>query len=333
MTSRCTWLTRMFVWCITLPLLTLAAPWAACPSAAAGAAGSPIEQAQRQYDSAKFSEAVTTLREALSTGQVTGNDVVPARALMARALVKTGDRVEAKQAFLAVLRLDPAYRPDAVVVPPDEMEVFHLALKEVTAEQIQAGRRVPASIMFFYGTGSGDNEDFGEAIESEGGPSKMDNKPMFGGAVRFPIQPRWSLDLELMRLRATARDENDVEYEASSIPLVFNVVYAAMTSGKFRVNVFAGGGPMMSAKELAKIDFGGVKLTVFDEKTGAYLHGGLEGEWLPLRRLALTGRVLGRSATTKGFFDKTPTDYFLHDRKLEFSGFAASVGLRAYVGY
>jgi len=40
-----------------------------------------------------------------------------------------------------------------MTVPPDEMEVFNLALKEINAEQIEAGQRIPASLSFFYGTG------------------------------------------------------------------------------------------------------------------------------------------------------------------------------------
>jgi hypothetical protein len=34
--------------------------------------------------------------------------------------VKTGNRVEAKEAFKFVLRQEPGWRPDATTVPPDE---------------------------------------------------------------------------------------------------------------------------------------------------------------------------------------------------------------------
>ncbi|HTR96728.1 MAG TPA: tetratricopeptide repeat protein [Candidatus Acidoferrales bacterium] len=297
------------------------------------AANPAIDKAQNLYDTAKFADAVTSLRAALDSGQITGNDVVTARALLARCLVKSGQRLEAKQAFKTVLRLDPAYTPDAVMVPPDEMDVFKLAQREVTQEQIAAGQRIPASLAFFYGVGSGDNSDLGKAIHQQGGPSKMDNQPMFGGSVRFPVRHELSLDIELSRLRATARDSNGVQYEASAIPLIASLVYPLHSTSTVRLNVFVGGGPMMSTKAFAKVDLFGTKLTIFDEKTGFYLHGGLEGEWLPTPKFAVTARVLGRSASESGFFGDTPSDYFLHGRKVDFTGYGASIGLRAYIGY
>jgi hypothetical protein len=314
-------------------------------AAAATAEGTPIEQAQRLYDGAKFSDAVTLLRSALGSGQVTGNDVVPARALMARSLVKTGNRLEAKQQFLAVLRLDPAYRPDAVVVPPDEVDVFNLALKEVTAEQIQAGQRVPASIALFYGTGSGDNKNLGEVVKAGGGSDKFDSKPEFGGSVRFPLKPRISLDVEISRLRATDHDDGTylsgrtLTYEASAIPLVVSLFYNLMPRPKYHVSAFIGAGSLMASQILLRVPVSASATeNIGDQKQGSIFQGGLEGEYMVGSKFSVSGRVLGRSASAKDFFHGDNFTLYssnvkLDDRKVDFGGFGATVALRAYIGY
>jgi hypothetical protein len=318
----------------------------AAAAATAAAAGSPIDQAQKLYDAAKFTEAVTTLRSALATGQVTGSNVVAARALLARALVKTGDRLEARQAFQTVLRMDPAYRPDAVVVPPDEMDVFNLALQAVTAEQIEAGKRIPASLGFFYGTGSGSNKDLGKVVAGGGGPDHLSSKPEFGVAVRFPLRPKLSLDLEIMRLRATAADTGSsfyrkTTYEVTSIPLVVNLYYTLLSGSKTRLSAFVGGGPMAASRMAFTLDQRTTPELVFtlgDERVGTYLNAGGEGEYLLSPRLSVTGRALVRGASAKDFFKKFNVDLYdngvtVQNRKLDFGGFAAFIGLRAYIGY
>ncbi len=304
-------------------------------------AGTPIERGQRLYDDAKFTEAVALLRGALSSGQVTGNDVVTARALMARCLVKAGSRIEAKQAFETVLRMDPAWRPDAVVVPPDEMDVFRLALDVVTREQIEAGQRIPASVGFWYGTGAGDNKSLGEIQHFLGGADALDAQAEFGGSVRFPLRPRLSLDLELARFRATGHDStqapNTIDFEAAAMPMVVSVYWAAMSGSHQRVNLFVGGGPLLAATNSIDLPFFTFRIKIADQKTGMYMHGGVEGEWLVHSKLAVTGRALYRSATaTKLYHDSTLELYgtkAIKDRKVDFSGFGASLGLRAYIGY
>lgn len=310
-------------------------------TAASAAATSPIEQARKLYDAAKFQEAIDGLRSALAAGEVTGNSVIEARALMARCLVKTGNRLDAKQAFATVLRMDPAYRPDAVVVPPDEMDVFRLALAAVTTEQIEAGKRVPASIGFFYGTGSGDNRSLGEIQHFLGGSDKLDTKPEFGGSVRFPLRPRWSLDLELARFRATGEDStqapNTIDFEASAIPMVASVYWAALTGPHHRVNLFVGGGPLLTATNSIDLPFFTFRIKIADQKTGMYMHGGAEGEWLVHPKLAVSGRALYRSATANKLYHDSTLELYgtkaIKDRKVDFSGFGAYVGLRAYIGY
>jgi len=318
------------------PALRAPAAWAAAPA---------VDEAQHLYDTAKFSEAVAKLRDALNSGQVTGSDVIAARALLARCLVKAGNRLEAKQAFKTVLRADPAWRPDAVMVPPDEMDVFNLALKEINAEQIEAGQRVPASLCFFFGAGSGSNKELGEFVKLGGGDDKFNSKTEFGGSVRFPLKPRLSLDIELARFRATDDDTagafstKAVQYEATAIPLLVNLYWTALPRQHWRGNVFAGLGPLMAARVAFKIPGSGSSvLEIADERQGFIFQGGVEGEYLFNSRFSVSGRLLGRSATATGFFKDTKLNIynstdFLDNRKVDFSGYGAFVALRAYIGY
>lgn len=318
------------------PTLHVVAAYAAAPA---------VEDAQKLYDNAKFAEAVVKLRDALGSGQVIGSDALGARALMARCLVKAGNRLEAKQAFKTVLRSDPAWRPDAMTVPPDEMDVFNLALKEIQAEQIEAGQRIPASLSFMVGMGSGKNEDFAKLAHAGGGPDKFDGKTEFGGSVRFPLKPRWSLDLELMQLSAEVSDSFVVNprygYEATATPVVLSLYWTAMTGSKHRVYLFGGAGPMLATRAAIKLKDPDAGYFVADEGVGFYLHAGAEGEWMVSERLAVMGRLLGRSASKKSLFGDT-NEFFtlysgpdgrLRNQDVSFSGFGAHVGLRAYIGY
>lgn len=314
----------------------------ACAHAQSSPSSEALAAARALYDGSRFTEAHAQLSDALASRAITGADVRAARELMARCLVRSGNRLEAKEAFKGVLRQFPGYRPDAATVPPDEQEVFRLALREVTAEQIEAGERAPASLGFSFGTGKGENTDMAEIAVAGGGSEEYDNKNQFGGSVRFPLRPRTSLEVEMQRFRATNVDgnapPNDVRYELTALPFSVSVYQAFFSGQRLRVNGFAGGGLLLTA--ISKIefgDFGGAPLTVSGQKNGTYLHGGLEGEFLVIPKLSLTGRAMLRSAKATGVLDDFTFDAYgiatLQDREIDFSGFAATVGLRAYIGY
>lgn len=334
---------RTLVWKLVLAALTLALVAAPVMRAPAAWAASPaLEEAQGLYDAANFTAAIGKIRDALASGQLAGGDAIAARALLARCLVKEGNRLEAKQAFKFVLRQQPGWRPDAATVPPDERAVFQMAQDELTAEQIEAGKRIPASLAFSFGRGSGDNEDMAEIAVPGGGAEKYDGKPQIGGSVRFPVSQRLSLELELQRLRATNVDSNpppnDTRFEVTAYPLSLSLYHATFTHRSFRVNLFGGGGLLSSA--ISKIefgDFGGSAITVSGQKNGSYFHGGLETEVLLHPRVALAGRVMGRAAKADKVLDEFDFDAYgvatLKNRSVDFSGFAATFGLRAYIGY
>jgi len=311
----------------------------------AARAQSALDEAKTLYDGAKFTQAVTILRDALATGRVAGTETLKAKEWLGRCLVKAGNRIEAKEAFKSLLRTDDGYRLDAVTVPPDEMEVFNDALKEITAEEIEAGQRVPASIGLFFGAGSGKNQEFADFVKDGGGDDAFDASPEFGGSVRFPLLPRFSLDIELSRFRATNSDSGgtfsteELEYEITAIPLLVSLYWTALPHERWRVNVFGGLGPLMATRVSFKIPGSGNSvLTISDERQGFIGQVGVEGEYLIGSRFSVSGRVLARQATASGFYENTQldlyvNDVFLDDRKASFSGIAANVALRAYIGY
>ncbi len=302
----------------------------------------PVEEARALYEQAKFGDAITLLRSALSSGQVAGANALAARELIARCLVRSGNRLEAKEAFKGLLHLNPSYRPAPGALPPDEREVFRLALDEFQSEQIEAGNRVPASISFMFGVGSGDNKDLGEVAAAGGGDDKFDVDPNFGAAVRFPIKPRWSVEIEMQRFRATNADTfpapNQTEYEITALPLSVSVYYAAMTNPKWRVNVFGGVGSMLVATSSIRFNFGSAIFSLSDQKNGFYGHAGVEGEYLVHPRFAVYGRLLGRVAKASDLYSDSEITLYSSDaaikgREVDFSGFGAHVGVRAYIGY
>lgn len=339
-----------------LTAVLLAAPFTAPPALAqpegAAATGSVLDQATALYDQSKFQEAADLLAEAIRTGRVGGDDLNRARELRARALAKAGRRIEAKEAFKSVLRSNPAYRPDPVAVPPDEMEVFNAALKEFQAEQVEAGRRVPASLGLIYGLGQAVNQDLVDLASPAGVPQADDFEasPEFGYSVRFPLSPRYSVDFSVTRLRAETEDNLDpafnehAQYTSTGTPIVATLVWNWLQQRKYRVNLMGGAGFMSSeATVLFLHDHLGrlIPVQIVGEATGPYLHGGVEGEWLLSPRFAVTATVLGRYANS-GELDWERPDFVVYqgvsdsrlgDRSVDFSGLAAHVGVRAYIGY
>lgn len=321
----------------------LGAAVAAAPQAAFAQAN-PVSQAQQQYDEGRFAEALATVESALSSGTVTGSDAIAARELLARCQAKVGDVAAARKTFLGILRQDPQYRLDEVRTPPDELAVFREALRTFESEQAVERSRVPASLSGFIGIGSGANEDFGEYVALGGGDKEFDNKPLFGISVRFPLAPKWSLDLEMTRFRATNEDTFTVSargqgsYDLSATPMVVSVVYVVHQRGKLRTSIFAGGGPMLNSYASDKFLYApGIPLKLTDTKVGSYVHGGLEGEYELHPKLALTARALFRSAKATGMFEKTEftqyTSGSIKNRDLDFSGYGLTIGLRGYIGY
>lgn len=314
---------------------------------------SPLEQARALYDEARFPDAVALLERALDTGGVTGDDVIQARAMRARCLVKLGRRLEAKEGFKAVLRIDRAFRLDPTVVPPDEMDSFRLAAQEIDSEQFEAGRRFPASIAFIAGRGQAVNQDLADLASSAGVEASDDfaEKTEFAYAVRFPLRPRLSIDFEVAWLKATASDKlpadrnSHTQYTASAMPVMVSVVKNFSTSPKHHLNAFVGAGPVICQAILEdrnSLVAGRIIPTqIVGHNQGWGGQVGVEFEQMLRPRLALAAQARARRLDS-GTLHWLRSDYEIYEswdasrlgeRSIDFSGVAASIGLRAYIGY
>ncbi|MEO5618858.1 MAG: hypothetical protein ABIS67_13910 [Candidatus Eisenbacteria bacterium] len=324
------------------------------PPASPAASGGPVEVAQELYRKAFFAEAAQSLKAAFATGKVTPDDWLKANEWLARSLVRESDRVGARQVFRGMLDRDPEYRPDPLRIPQDERDVFDLAVADYRRWEIQQQRRIPVSFGMFFGKGSGGNSDFGELARMRGGDEHFKNENEFAGSVRFPIPVRsggWSMDVALGRFKSTnfdtlsASSDSKVRYSSSALPLTISLVRAfAVRHG--RLNVFVGGGPLLAAEinmrflhnhSLSDL----IPVTLAGRSTGLTIHGGLELEYPIQRRLSVTLRGLARHART-GEIEFERPNFLLYDpdpatriggRSLDFSGFSASAGLRAFVGF
>jgi len=313
----------------------------------------PISQGNDLYNQGKFKEAADLLKGAIDKGEVKPADLGAARELLARSMVKADRRGEARETFKAILRKDAAYRPDPNKVPPDEVAVFDEALRDYQAEQLEQGKRIPASLGGVFGYGMFNPKEINDAIKkfdedlNTGNAEEIKGASEFGGSVRFPLRPRISLDLEIMRFRAAVSDSGrpsdeiaPSDFQISAIPMVASIYYNAWSRPKFRVNVFGGLGPMFVTEVKVTYPFlflEGLGISIAENKTGFYAHAGVEGEFLVMPRLAVSGRVLGRMASA-GKVISLPADYTENfgrftDQSVSFSGLAFNVGLRAYIGY
>lgn len=315
--------------------------------------GSAIARADALYEGARFSEAMGVLDRALHDGDVTGDDVIQARALRARCLVKMSRRLEAKEAFKGVLRIDRAFALDPNVVPPDEMDVFRLAAQEYDAELFAAGHRFPASIAATFGRGNCVNQDLADLASSAGVAAAPDfsEKAELGYSVRFPLRPLLSIEVEATWLRATTHDLLPADrnahtlYTAAASVFMLDLVRTLRTSPRAHVNAFVGAGPMLAEAILEdrnSLVAGRVIPTqIVGHNQGWAFQAGLEGEALLRPRLALTAQVRARRADS-GQLHWLRSDFEIYesypvsklgDRSIDFSGVAASIGLRAYIGY
>ena len=330
-------------------------PVSEAPPGAAAAKGdhNALAHAQELYNDAKFDEAVKLLTTSLHDGMILGDDVNKARELRARALVKLGRRLEAKEGFMTVLRSDEMYRPDPNAIPPDEMDVFRLAFREYQSEQVEAGKRYPASIGILYGRGQSVNQDLVDLASSAGvGPADdFTSSAEFGYSVRLPIKPRWSAEFEISRMRAETADKlpaarnAHTRYTAYALPLVVSLLHHLSTGTQWHVTAFGGLGVMTAEADLLA-DRALISGRISPSQTvgrsiGFYAHAGMEVEYHLQPRLAISGRLLARRANSGNLkwprndlelYESYPVSR-LGDRAVDFSGIAAHLGVRAYIGY
>ena len=103
-------------------------PGAAWVPAALAADREDLARAQEHYDFAEFSQALSLLDGLIAEGGLRGDALRDAYVLKARSLVGLGHTATAMDAYCDALRMDANWRPDPVVFPKDEVEVFERAL-------------------------------------------------------------------------------------------------------------------------------------------------------------------------------------------------------------
>lgn len=340
------------------PVLLVIALCASPPAAmaqprTAAAPTDVLQKARTHYVESRFQEAADLLAETLREGRIAGDDLNAARALRARCLAKLGRRIESRELFKGVLRSDPSFRLDPLQVPPDEMEVFDRALRDFQAEQVEAGKRYPSSIGGSLGRGQGVHQDFADLASSAGVAEADDfeGELEIGLSVRFPIKPRWSLEFEIASLRSTTADQLPVSrnahatYTVAATPVVATVLYHMGENPKLRYSLLAGLGfmPSDATLEFERSLVSGriIPTQLLGDAVGFYGHVGVEADLFLTPRFAISGRMLARRAHSGPL--EFPRDDFevyesypqsvLGERSADFSGLAAHIGVRAYIGY
>ena len=120
-----------------LQIALLLAP-ALSPSPAAAqtpaSAKPPVQRGIDFYEQSRFDEAIALLQALVDRGELSGDEDMKAREILARSYVKKGNEEKARDMFKSLLRRDANWRPDPIRVPPDETQVFDKALTEFQAE-------------------------------------------------------------------------------------------------------------------------------------------------------------------------------------------------------
>ncbi len=112
---------------LTFFLMTIC-PGVALVPAALATARQDLDRAQDLYDFAEFQQALELVTGLIDGDQLVGNNARDAYILRARCAVGLGLDKMAQEDFCAVMEIDRAWKPDPVVFPQDEVNVFNSAV-------------------------------------------------------------------------------------------------------------------------------------------------------------------------------------------------------------
>ncbi|MEP7028557.1 MAG: outer membrane beta-barrel protein [Candidatus Eisenbacteria bacterium] len=209
--------------------------------------------------------------------------------------------------------------------------VFALSLA-LTSGSAQAAKS-QFSIGGNFGTGIYSNSDINKLLKADTPPRKeIKSGWEYGGTLRYGISNKVSLDAEVNSINAKATTTNpsgngDEKYAVKGIAVPVNIILALAENDKYTFNLFAGAGPLLSAKLTAQDDTNNIKT---DSQTTITAQGGFEGMMFVSPKFAITARALGRTAKISDLQVNGVSSTPKLDADL--SGAAFSLGLRAFFG-
>jgi len=181
-----------------------------------------------------------------------------------------------------------------------------------------------------FGVGTYSNSAFNDSLDLFPLKNVTDGWE-YGGSIRYGVSPKVALDYEVNLLNGKVTDDSytpSVDISTTAVALPLSMYYQLASNDKYAFHFFVGAGPMVSTKW--KIT-DGTTLGTFESKskTSFYAHGGLEGDWMVGKTVAITGRVLGRLAKASDVeYADDPTTKI----DVDLSGVAFSLGLRVFFG-
>src|SRR5262249_34865678 len=107
------------------------------PPVATTPAEPPFQVARGLYDSGKYAEAAAVIRKGLIDPQIPKSDLLSARALQARALVRAGKPADATKVYQAILKGSPGFRPRDTGLTDVDRSAFQAALTPVTPPPVE----------------------------------------------------------------------------------------------------------------------------------------------------------------------------------------------------
>ncbi len=207
--------------------------------------------------------------------------------------------------------------------------LFALVLPLVLCAGAAHADRGQWSIGGNFGVGIYSGGSFNDSLEALGYKQVKDGRE-FGGSIRYGVSPRLSIDYEVLTLNGKGTTDSvtpKVVAEANGIATPINLYYELTRNDAYRFSLFGGAGPMFKTGWSVEQDTTEFKAK---QKTTLYAHVGFEGQVMAGKRFAFTSRALGRYARAKDVEQDTDPSTKLG---VSLSGFAFSIGLRAYFGH
>lgn len=324
----------------------LAVAAGAAPSRASTAEGTRVLlSARRLFARAQYSDAVDSLRAAVASRAIDGDDVARANALVARCMVRDGNDLVGGEIFKGVLRADPGYRFADGELDAHESEVFARARtawedeRAIEARNVRREWREPASVILGGGLRGASNPDFRSLLEQNGG-RELNDHPEWLAAMRIPFRPKWSLQVEVTRIEQRA----EVDYPSTlvfdlkvrAIPVVASLYWKAVETASGSTQLFAGVGPLADAEVHMRSTGTSNGGELIGRADGWYGHLGAEHEEMIRPRVGLSLRAMARLARSEsvdlGPVFGAPSALDVNGRAISFRGIAIQAALHFHIG-